>query len=152
MPITPGESIEPVEARNQADETVGVSFERPTVLFFYPEDGSPGCTTEAKQFEREGDVYEESGVAVYGVSRDDVDSHRAFHEDLGLSFDLLADPDGEVADRLGIDRQPGGEYDRTTVVAVDGEVWRVYEGVSADGHARNVLSDLLDADVVELEF
>lgn len=152
MPVQEGTDLDPVTAKNQADEDVTVDFADPTVLYFYPEDATPDCTTEAEQFELEREVYEDAGVAVYGVSRDDVASHRRFHDDLDLSFPILADPDGEVGDRFEIDRQPGGEYERTTVVAVDGEVWRVYEDVRADGHARAVMEDLLDAGVVALEF
>lgn len=145
-----GTRPDPITARNQAGETVTVAFDRPTVLFFYPEDGTPGCTTEAEQFEREYETAADLGVAVYGVSRDDVDAHESFAGELDLSYDLLADPDGEVGEAFGVDRQSDGRYRRTSIVLVDGEVWRTYEGVGADGHARTVLMDLVDAGVVSL--
>ncbi len=150
MPLESGDRPDPVTAPNQDGERVTVSFEDPTVLFFYPEDGTPGCTTEAEQFGLEFDAYEDAGVAVYGVSRDGVDDHGAFHDDLDLPFDLLADPDGKIGDAFGVERMPDGRFERTTVVLADGEIQRIYEGVGAHGHARQVLGDMLDDGLVDL--
>ena len=148
--LTPGDPAPDVAAPNQHGERVAPDFEAPTVVYFYPEDGTSGCTTEATQFGKELETYRDAGVAVYGVSVDDVDSHAAFAEKHDLEFDLLADPDGEVAAAFGV-ATPQDRAERVTFVLVDGAVWRVYEGVDPDGHARDVLLDLLDAGVVELE-
>ena len=99
MPRVPGEPAPTVTASNQDGESVTLAFAEPTVLYFYPEDGTPGCTTEAEQFQLELDTYREAGVDVYGVSTDTVASHREFAAARGVGFDLLADPDGEVTDR-----------------------------------------------------
>ena len=147
--LQPGDPAPEVSAPNQRGETVSPSFADVTVLYFYPEDGTPGCATEAAQFVAEAEVYEEAGVAVYGVSTDSVDSHREFADAQDVWFDLLADPDGEVADAFGVELQ-GGRAPRTTFVLADCEVLRTYEGVDPDGHARDVLFDLLDDGVVEL--
>jgi peroxiredoxin Q/BCP len=147
--IEPGDPAPDVSAPNQRGQTVSPSFEEVSVLYFYPEDGTPGCTTEAAQFVAERDVYEEAGVAVYGVSTDPVESHRAFADAQDVWFDLLADPDGEVAGAFGVELRQG-RAPRTTFVLVDGEVRSVYEGVDPDGHARDVLLELLDDGVVEL--
>lgn len=147
--LQPGDPAPSITAPNQRGERVSPAFDEPTVLYFYPEDGTPGCTTEAAQFVAERDVYEEAGVAVYGVSTDSIESHRAFADEQDVWFDLLADPGGHVADAFGVDLQQGRAL-RTTFVLVDGEVDRVYEGVTPDGHARDVLMDLLDEGVVEL--
>ena len=147
--LEPGDPAPEISAPNQRGEAVSPSFQEPTVVYFYPEDGTPGCTTEAAQFVAERDVYEEAGVAVYGVSADSVDSHRDFADEQDAWFDLLADPDGEVADAFGVELS-GGRAPRTTFVLADGEVRRVYGGVDPDGHARDVLMDLLDDGVVEL--
>jgi peroxiredoxin Q/BCP len=120
-------------------------------VYFYPEDGTPGCSTEADQFGLEGETYREASVSVYGVSTDTVDSHAGFAADEGIEFDLLADPDGEVAAAFDLDLRDDGRTPRTTFVLVDGEVARVYERVDPDGHARNVLMDLLDDGLVSLE-
>jgi peroxiredoxin Q/BCP len=147
-----GDPAPDVTARNQDGETVTPTFSTPTVVYFYPADGTPGCTTEAEQFARERETYDEAGVTVYGVSTDDAESHREFADATGVEFDLLADPDGEVAAAFGVPRSaPGESTPRTTFVLVDGTVERVVTGVNPDGHARTLLLELLDDGVVELE-
>ncbi|MFC4540553.1 peroxiredoxin [Halosolutus amylolyticus] len=150
MVLEDGAAAPTVTAPNQDGETIELAFEAPTVLYFYPKDDTPGCTIEATQFQRERETYREAGVDVYGVSTDDVDSHRSFCESEGLEFDLLADPDGEVADAFDVERRDSGVTARTTFVLADGEVQAVYEGVDPDGHARNVLLDALDDGLVTL--
>ncbi|MFB6161478.1 MAG: peroxiredoxin [Haloferacaceae archaeon] len=151
MPLQPGDPAPSVSAPNQHGRTVSPSFAGPTVVYFYPKDDTPGCTVEATEFGREIETYRDAGVTVYGVSVDDVDSHAAFAEKHDIAFDLLADPDGEVADAFDVERRGGGVTARTTFVVVDGEVFDVYTGVDPEGHARTVLADLLDAGVVDLE-
>ncbi|MFB6303448.1 MAG: peroxiredoxin [Haloferacaceae archaeon] len=151
MPLEPGDPAPAVSVPNQDGETVSPSFEAPTVVYFYPRDDTPGCTTEATEFTAELDAYRDAGVTVYGVSTDDVDSHAAFAEKHGIEFDLLADPEGEVAEAFGVDRRRGGATARTTFVLVDGQVHDVYTDVSPAGHARDVLADLVADGVVALE-
>jgi peroxiredoxin Q/BCP len=146
-----GDDAPTITAPNQHGESVSPAFESPTVVYFYPEDDTPGCTTQAAQFAREAETYEDAGVTVYGVSTDGVDSHRAFAESVGLEFDLLADPDGEVADAFGLDLTGAREAaPRTTFVLADGVVARRYTDVDPDGHARDVLADALEDGVVTL--
>jgi peroxiredoxin Q/BCP len=149
-PLQPGDPAPDVAARNQRADRVRPDFADPTVVYFYPEDGTPGCATEADQFAREADAYADAGVTVYGVSTDTVDSHRAFANDHGVGYDLLADPDGAVLDAFGVERGADDRARRTTFVLADDEVIRVYTGVSPDGHARDVLLDLLDDGLVSL--
>lgn len=149
--LAPGDAAPAVTARNQHGESVTPDFEAPTVVYFYPEDGTPGCSIEADQFGLEAETYREAGVSVYGVSADTVESHAEFAADEGIEFDLLADPEGEVAGAFGLELRDDGRAPRTTFVLVDGEVARVYEQVNPDGHARDVLMDLLDDGLVSLE-
>lgn len=150
MPLEPGDPAPDVTAPNQHGRETTPSFDEPTVVYFYPADDTPGCTTEATEFGAELATYHDAGVAVYGVSVDDVDSHAAFAEKHDIEFDLLADPDGDVATAFDVDRRSSGVTERTTFVVVDGEIYDVYTGVDPDGHAREVLGDLLDDGVVEL--
>ncbi|WP_226483116.1 peroxiredoxin [Natrinema amylolyticum] len=150
MPLAAGDDAPTVTAPNQDGEDVSLAFEEPTVLYFYPKDDTPGCTIEANQFQRERETYRDAGVDVYGVSTDDVESHRSFCESEGLEFDLLADPDGEIADAFDVELRDSGVTSRTTFVLADGEVQAVYEGVDPDGHAREVLLDALDDGLVTL--
>jgi peroxiredoxin Q/BCP len=150
MTLTAGDPAPDVSAPNQDAEVVAPAFDDPTVVYFYPRDDTPGCTIEATQFEQEYESYREAGVTVYGVSTDDVDSHHAFADQEALDFDLLADPDGEVADAFGVSTESGAAA-RTTFVISDGVIQRVYTGVDPDGHARAVLGDALDGDLATLD-
>jgi peroxiredoxin Q/BCP len=152
MPLEPGDPAPDVTAANQHGESVSPGFETTTVVYFYVEDGTPGCATQTEQFGLEAEVYEDAGVPVYGVSTDDVDSHREFAAERDIGFDLLADPDGELCEAFGVERDHAGRAERTTFVLDGGEVVRTYEGVSPDGHARDVLMDLYDSGVVDPEF
>ena len=146
-----GDPAPDVAAKNQHGDTVEPSFEEPAVLYFYVEDGTPGCGTQADQFTREADAYADAGVTVYGVSTDDVESHRRFAEERSVDYDLLADPDGELCAAFGVPLDHQGRAERTTFVVVDGEIHRAYADVSPDGHARDVLLNLLEDGIVTLE-
>ncbi|MFB6150310.1 MAG: peroxiredoxin [Haloarculaceae archaeon] len=150
MVLEPGDSAPDVRAPNQDGEPVEPDWTGVSVVYFYPEDDTPGCTTEAEQFQAELDSYRRASVTVYGVSVDDVDSHAEFADAYGIEFDLLADPDGEVVNAFDVEWSRGAAK-RTTFVVVGGRVQAVYEGVDPDGHARNVLADLVETDVVDLD-
>lgn len=149
MPLDPGEPAPPITATNQHGDRVTVDFEEPTVLFFYPADATPGCTTEATQFHRERKTYRDAGVEVYGISTDDVDSHADFAATEDLEITLLADPDAAIAESFGVELQDGRAA-RTTFVCAEGQACGLYEGVRPEGHARNVLMDMLDEGLVTL--
>lgn len=150
MTLEEGTDAPTVTAPNQDGEEVTLAFEEPTVLYFYPKDDTPGCTTEANQFQREYETYQDAGVSVYGVSVDDVDSHTSFHDQEGLAFDLLADPEAEIADAFDVDLRDSGVTTRATFFLADGEVQTVYESVDPDGHARDVLLEALEDGLVTL--
>ena len=78
MTLNVGDQISEVSAPNQKGETMTLSFSDPTVVYFYPRDDTPGCTTEAVQFNESLSQYEAIGAEVYGVSMDSVDSHSSF--------------------------------------------------------------------------
>ena len=151
MVLNVGDPAPTVSAPNQHGDTVQIDGTKLTVVYFYPKDETPGCRTEATQFSAELETYREAGVDVYGVSIDNVESHRDFAESNDIEIDLLADPDGELADAFGVERGPNGRTRRTTFVLADTTVQNVYTGVDPDGHAREVMMDLLDSGVVDLE-
>ena len=150
MVLDTGDSVPEVTATTQEGERVTVTFADPTVLFFYPRDGTPGCTTEAKQFDAELETYRDAGVDVYGVSTDDADSHREFAQHENLDVTLLADPDERIAEAFDVPVKDGAT-ERTTFVCAQKQVCGLYEGVSPDGHARNVLKDILDIGLATLD-
>ncbi|WP_246985964.1 peroxiredoxin [Halorientalis marina] len=141
-----GDAAPAISAQNQDDETVTPAFEDPTVVYFYPRDGTPGCTLEAQQFRDHHDAFRDVSAAVYGVSTDTVDDHAEFAAEEDLPFDLLADPDGEVAGAFGLDVSEGF-VERVTFVLAGGEVVAVVDAddVNPDGHAADVLAAVEDA-------
>ena len=122
---------------------------RTVVLYFYPRDDTPGCTTQACELR---DVYgelEERGATVLGVSPDTEASHVQFKEKYGLPFALLADPEHEVAELYGVwveknayGRKSMGIKRSTFVIDADGNVAKAMPGVKPDGHADKVLAAL----------
>jgi peroxiredoxin Q/BCP len=141
--IQQGASVPSVSAANQDGAIVTPDFSTPTVVYFYPKDDTPGCSVEAEQFDESFEEYLDAGAEVFGVSTDTVESHRRFHEKYDLDFDLLADPDGEIAVAFGVSTD-GGTADRVTFVVDDGAVQHRYATVDPDGHAEDVLSAVRD--------
>jgi peroxiredoxin Q/BCP len=150
MALEPGDPAPEITAPNQDGESVEPDWSGVSVVYFYPRDDTPGCTVEAEQFQAELGSYEEADVTVYGVSVDDVASHADFAEEYSLEFDLLADPGGEGVEAFDVDTK-GGVAARTTFVVVDGAVQAVYDGVDPDGHARDVLRDLVETGIVTID-
>jgi len=149
VPLGPGDDAPTFAAQNQHGERVVCAYDRPTVVYFYPRDDTPRCTTEAEEFAAAFEDFRRAGVDIYGVSTDGVESHRTFAEATGVAFDLLADPDGNVAAAFGV--LEGEVARRTTFVVVDGRVHGVYDGIRPAGHARDVLRDLVHTGLVTAE-
>jgi peroxiredoxin Q/BCP len=121
------------------------------LLYFYPKDDTPGCTTEACSFRDNWAELQRHGVVVLGVSRDDVKAHQKFAKKYSLPFPLLADLGGEVAQKYGVWVEKSmygktymGIARSTFVVGSDGIVGAVYFNVKPQGHAEYV-RDALEA-------
>ena len=119
------------------------------VLYFYPQDDTPGCTREACQFNDELSGFKKIKVTVLGVSPDDAASHVAFRKKYGLSFDLLSDPDKKVMEKFGAygekmmyGKKTIGIIRSTFVIGPTGKVEQAMYGVKTDGHAARVLGSL----------
>ncbi len=119
------------------------------LLYFYPKDDTPGCTTEACAFRDAWSELQARGVVVLGVSRDDVKSHQKFASKYSLPFPLLADLGGEVAQKYGVwveKSMYGKKYmsmARTSfLILPDGTIGHVWQQVKPDGHAAEVLSEV----------
>ena len=119
---------------------------RTLVLYFYPKDNTPGCTTEGEQFR---DLHKEfAGIdcTVLGVSRDTVKSHENFKSKMSFPFDLLADPEEVLCQQFGVmklknmyGKQVRGIERSTFVIDRAGKVCRQWRGVKVPGHAQEVL-------------
>ncbi len=118
------------------------------VLFFYPKDMTPGCTTEAIDFSALKPKFDAAGVAVLGISKDSATRHRKFAEKHALTVPLATDAEqGGLSDALGIwaEKQLYGKrfmgMVRTTyLVGADGRIERVWDKVKVKGHAEEVLA------------
>ena len=113
-----------------------------TVLYFYPEDDSPGCAKEACAFRNRMDDYKRADIRVYGVSLDPPESHRRFREKHNLNFPLLTDEGGGAAEALGVLRDDRSKANRVTfLLDPNGKITKVYPDVSPDTHADGILED-----------
>jgi peroxiredoxin Q/BCP len=119
------------------------------VLYFYPKDNTPGCTTEAKEFSNLLDEFEQLGVIVIGVSPDSPKKHCNFIEKHNLTITLLSDSEKEVLKAYGAwgkKKMYGKEYEgvirSTFIINPKGEIVKEYKNVRAKGHAAKVLEDL----------
>jgi peroxiredoxin Q/BCP len=149
--IEEGKPAPDFELTSDTGETVKLSALRgkPVVLYFYPKDDTPGCTTQACGIRDAYGEFEAAGAVVLGVSPDDERSHVKFKEKFGLPFTLLADPDHAVAETYGVwgeKKYMGktflGVKRSTFVIGADGNVTKVMHDVKPASHADDVLAAL----------
>ena len=120
---------------------------RKLVLFFYPKDDTPGCTTENIEFSALAGEFEKAGTALLGISKDPPAKHRKFAEKHALTAQLASDSaEGGLSDALGIwtekqnyGRTYMGMVRTTYLVGADGKIERVWDKVKVKGHAAEVL-------------
>ena len=150
--VEEGQPAPDFELKSDAGETVRLSDLRgkPVVLYFYPRDDTPGCTTQACSIRDEWSEFERAGAVVLGVSPDSEGSHAKFRQKYGLPFTLLADPDHQLTERYGFwveKRNYGKKYmgvERSTVVIdSEGNVARVFRRVRPEEHVQQVLTALV---------
>ena len=149
--VEEGKPAPDFELRSDSGESVKLSDLRgkQVVLYFYPKDDTPGCTTQACGIRDAYGEFEREGAVVLGVSPDDERSHVKFKKKFELPFTLLADTDHGVADEYGVwveKKYMGRTYlgvERSTfVIGDDGNVKRVMRKVKPDTHADDVLETL----------
>jgi thioredoxin-dependent peroxiredoxin len=116
------------------------------VVYVYPKDDTPGCTIQGKSFTASKQEFDEAGIAVVGVSADDVASHKDFCNKFAFTIDLLADPNHELLEAAGVDQSEykGTMYwDRTSfVIDPKGTLRKIYLKVNPEGHERVLLKDI----------
>lgn len=136
-----------------SDEVKEVSLKsyrgKKVVLYFYPKDGTPGCTKEAKEFRDLAEEFGSGNAVILGVSKDSVKSHQKFKEKNNLPFTLLSDPEGKVLDLYGVWKEKSlygrtfmGTERTTFLIDEKGMVKKVYRKVKVKGHAQVCLLDL----------
>jgi peroxiredoxin Q/BCP len=149
--VAEGRPAPDFELKTDTGDTVRLADLRgkQVVLYFYPRDDTPGCTTQACGIRDAWDAFRETGAEVFGVSPDGEESHAKFKQKHALPFALLADPDHEITERYGFWVQKsfaGKKYmgvERSTVVVdADGTVKNVFRRVKPAEHAAQVLDAL----------
>lgn len=147
-----GDKIPSMQAGLSGGGTIDLgSPGRPLVLYFYPKDDTPGCTTEAKDFTALAKDFESAGVAVVGVSRDPMKKHDKFIAKHELAIPLVSDEDGAISEAFGTwieksmyGRKYMGMERATFLIAADGTVLRTWHKVKVKGHADEVLAAAKD--------
>jgi len=134
---------------NQKNEMINLSDfsgNKNVVLYFYPKDDTPGCTIEANQFTELAGEFSKVDTVVLGVSKDSCESHQAFIDKFGLNVDLLADMNGELCDAYDVWQEKEkngvkkmGIVRSTFLINKEGVLEDVIYGVTADGHAQEML-------------
>ena len=116
------------------------------VVYFYPKDFTPGCTTEAAEFSQDYKKFKSAGIEILGISPDDEESHKKFGEKMKVPFILLADTQTEIAKKFGVwgkkqfmGREYMGVNRSTFLVNEKGKIFKVFEKVKPAGHAHEVL-------------
>lgn len=117
------------------------------VLYFYPKDNTPGCTTEGAAFRDLHEAFRKAGAVVVGVSRDSLKSHDNFKAKMAFPFELVSDPDEKLCEKFGVirmknmyGREVRGIERSTFVIDRDGRVAKEWRGVKVPGHVDEVLA------------
>lgn len=120
------------------------------IIYFYPKDDTPGCTKEACSFRDAADEYKKRGVAIIGISKDSVSTHKKFADKYALPYILLSDPTHEVINQYGAwaegKKFMGKEYDgilrNTVLINPKGEIVKEYKSVNPLTYSSEILKDL----------
>lgn len=149
--MAPGDVAPDLPLALSSGETASLSSYRGRwlVLYFYPKDNTPGCTTEGRDFDALLPDFEQAGATVLGVSRDSAKSHRNFRQKYGLRVELVSDADGAVCAAFDVIKPKklyGREYvgiERSTfLIDPDGRIADAWRPVKVPGHAAAVLARL----------
>jgi len=141
----------------EAQATSGVKFTpaafsgHSVVLYFYPKDHTPGCTTEAMQFRDKHKDFQKAGAVVFGISRDNMASHEKFRQNLELPFELIADTEeklchmfGVVKNKIMYGKKVKGIERSTFLIDGQGVLRAEWRGIKVAGHVDEVLKAVKD--------
>jgi peroxiredoxin Q/BCP len=148
MSVAVGKKVPAFSAASTAGSfKLGDAAGQVLVLYFYPKDNTPGCTTEGADFAGAAPAFRKAGALILGVSRDSLKSHAGFKEKMGFPFDLLSDPDEALCALFGVmkmknmyGKQVRGVERSTFVIDGAGKLVREWRGVKVAGHVDEVLA------------
>lgn len=148
---TVGKPLPDIEVQATDDQNFKLSdlLGKNVVLYFYPKDNTPGCTTEGQDFRDHYEEFRKLNTEIFGVSRDSLKSHEGFKGKQCFPFDLIADPDETLCKLFDVIREKtlyGKKYlgiERSTfLIDNKGVLRKEYRGVKVDGHVATVLADV----------
>ncbi|QGH33441.1 thioredoxin-dependent thiol peroxidase [Gracilibacillus salitolerans] len=149
MTVETGQAVQDFELTNNEGETVKLSDYKGknVVLYFYPKDDTPGCTTEACDFRDNYESFQDLDAVILGVSPDSEDSHKKFIDKHDLPFELLVDEDKKVAEQFGVwqlKNKFGKEYmgivRSTFIIDKEGVLQKEFRNVQVKGHVEKALN------------
>jgi peroxiredoxin Q/BCP len=142
--LAPGASVPELTGLDQHGQMRRLrdAIGHPLLVYFYPKDGTPGCTKEACAFRDVWQRYQQAGVVLYGVSRDDRAAHAQFAEKYHLDFPLIADVDGTWAAHFGVPIRFSLASRVSFLFNAQGQLAHVYPKVDPGVHATDVLRDI----------
>lgn len=118
------------------------------IIYFYPKDSTPGCTTQANEFSGLKDDFAKLGVQIFGVSRDSIKSHERFSEKQEINFTLISDPEEKLCQHFDVIKEKNmyGKkvmgIERSTFIFHNGELKASFRKVKAAGHAEKILEEI----------
>ena len=146
LPLGPGHRVPKISLPSTEGKNISLenyAGKKNIVLYFYPEDYSPGCTKEACAFRDSLQMYETADTVVLGVSTDSLEKHKAFSKRHALPFPLLSDTDGVMTRWFGVYDDQNHEAKRVTfLIGKDGLIKKVWENVHVDNHSSEVLNEI----------
>jgi len=149
LAVAPGDPAPPISAKNQDGKTIKISdyAGKFILLYFYPKDDTPGCTTEACSLRDNFSKIKEMNTVVLGVSRQDEKSHKEFIAKHKLPFDLLVDTDGAIGKAFGVGTYPVVGYSKrqSFLIGPDGKIIKHYPEVDPEKHTAEVMADIAKA-------
>jgi thioredoxin-dependent peroxiredoxin len=126
--------------------------DRCIVLYFYPKDFTPGCTTEAKEFSMDNDEFEGKGITILGISPDEMESHDKFKERMNIPYELISDPDYRIASMYGcygpknfMGKEYLGIHRSTFLIGKDGRIIKAFHRVKPSGHSEQVMREFANS-------
>lgn len=141
--LKPGDAAPSLALQDQDGKTYNLADfvgKQAVIVYFYPKDSTPGCTTEACGFRDRLEELKKSNVQVFGVSFDSAASHKKFIEKYNLNFPLVVDENGAIADAFGARREAGKNSARRVsfLIGLDGKIAHVTDASSADTHLEEM--------------
>jgi len=148
MPVTLDRKVPDFKAEATGGEfSLSAHKGKTLVLYFYPKDNTPGCTTEGIDFGKAHARFKKAGAEIFGISRDGLKSHEGFKAKMEFPFELISDPDEKLCDVFGVmkmknmyGKQVRGVERSTFVVDAEGKLRREWRGVKVPGHVDDVLA------------